>query len=199
MEKNTRRTGTVREPDEEDTMESLGVVGLGLVLGLAARLWVVRVYAVVSGSMLDTIQIGDCVLVNLLAYRRLWGRAADPAPGDVLVFRAPLPSAPVYVKRVAAGPGDVIAQQHGRLYRNGHPADEPYAHWDERPGPDFGPLTVPPGEYFLLGDNRSHSADSRAWGTVRREAVLGRAWRVIWSCRPGFPLPRWSRLGRRVA
>lgn len=178
--------------------EMAAVVALGLVLGLAARLWVVRVFRVVSGSMLDTIRIGDCVLVNLLAWRRPFRRGSGPAPGEVVVFRAPLPSAPVYIKRVAAGPGDVVAQRDGCLYRNGLVVDEPYTRRDEQPGPDFGPLTVPPEEYFMLGDNRAHSSDSRTWGTVRRQAVLGRVWRVVWSRRPGCLALRWSRLGRRV-
>jgi len=161
-----------------------------------------------------------------------WPGWREPARGDVVVFRPLHDPVRVYVKRIVGVPGDTLAMRDKVLYRNGHPVVEPYARtidvlpaptdtrlsWQRRyavtaataaiRGPtrdDWGPLVVPPGRYFVLGDNRDNSDDSRYWGFVPRERLVGRAWFVYFSFDrdPRRPVPwltaiRWERLGRRV-
>lgn len=156
-----------------------------------------------------------------------------PERGDVIVFRYPRDPSLNYVKRVVAVGGDTVAMRQGRLFVNDTPMDEPYAfHADDRPDgfdPDFrwqrefyvgrrtdrvarhptrdnwGPLRIPPGQYFVLGDNRDNSSDSRYWGFVAEGRVKGRPAFVYFSYERGAhePLPwvttiRWGRLGRRI-
>jgi signal peptidase I len=204
-------------------------------LAMLIRFFVVQAYQIPSGSMLNTLLIGDKVLVSRLHYNvkipltdRVIFRLGDPAPGDVVVFTYPDPnpanSRVDYIKRVIGVPGDVIASRAGRIYRNGQEVQEPYARpprvssgtsafgfarlFVKGSVHDFEPLTVPPEYYFVLGDNRDDSMDSRFWGFVPREAIHGKAWRLYWSWgdKPGdagssgFPDsgPRWSRIGSLV-
>lgn len=158
----------------------------------------------------------------------------EPARGDVIVFSYPRDPALNYVKRVVGMPGDTVAMRRGRVWVNGNPLDEPYAQrtdpahdvtdpqfaWQRgyladravevrrryRPTRDsWGPLIVPPDRYFVLGDNRDNSADSRYWGFVERRAVKGRPLLVYFSFDrdTGHPWSwlteiRWSRLGLLV-
>lgn len=169
------------------------------ILALLIRLFVMRPCVVTSGSMLDSIRIGDRLLINRLAYGLrhprsgacLFDIGSAPRPGEVIVFRCPARPEQEYLKRVVGCPGDVIEMRTGRLFRNGHAVEEPYVRTQAAEpgvsgpaaiaGGHFGPLTVPEKEYFVLGDNRGASADSRVWGTVRRDAIVGRAELVLWS------------------
>jgi len=157
-----------------------------------------------------------------------------PRRGEVVVFRPPHDLRRVYVKRVVGIPGDTLEMRSKRLFRNGVAVDEPYArHLDEggdaihpgmgwqsdflvaaTPGPrhryvpsrdTWGPLVVPPDRFFVLGDNRDNSEDSRYWGFIRRSEVRGRPWLVYLSLKPedeasGSPLARvrWGRVGNFV-
>lgn len=121
---------------------------------------------------------------------RVWYRLRDPGPGDVVAFRAPeraviacggVPGAkPVFIKRIIAGPGDRWREQDGFIYVNGERLDEPYVEPARRDQETIPERTIPEGEYLLLGDNRSMSCDSRRWGTVPRDNLIGPVYAVYW-------------------
>ncbi|MFN2269008.1 MAG: signal peptidase I, partial [Desulfonatronovibrio sp.] len=106
-----------------------------------------------------------------------------------------------FIKRVVGEPGDVIEIRDKQLYRNGEKVHEEYIQQTDKRivdrRDDFGPYTVPEDSYFVLGDNRDESYDSRFWGVVEREKILGKAWIIYWSWE-GFSNIRWSRFGDRV-
>jgi signal peptidase I len=173
---------------------------------LAARSSLADHYWVPSGSMQPTVQIGDHLLVNKLAYGLrlpftgvLLKEFDGPQRGEVVVLESP-EDGEVLLKRVAALPGDRIAVRGGRLILDGRPVpvqgggQAVQEQLGERlhplgtafgGGPDFGPATVPARCYLVLGDNRGNSRDGRFFGFVRKEAILGRAVGVLW--RDGRP------------
>lgn len=199
-----------------------------LALALFIRTFFVQAFKIPSGSMLPTLQIGDHLLVNKLLYGirvPRWIPFLDvqipyggtrlfdffvPERGDIIVFEYPRPDpgeAPKdFIKRVIGVPGDVIEVRKKQLFRNGVPVpteDEPYAVWDDRgvearPRDNFGPVTVPPGHVFVMGDNRDHSFDSRFWGFVPYRDIKGKAFVIYWSWDGEDTWVRWSRLGSLV-
>ncbi len=170
--------------------------------------FIVQAFKIPSGSMLQTLQIGDYLLVNKFLYGLkkpftddylIEGKA--PRAGDVIVFRYPKDPSMDYIKRIVGVPGDTLEMRDKQLYRNGVKVEEPYVQ-HVNPGSrseldNFPPITVPPGKYFVLGDNRDESADSRVWGFVDRNAIRGKAWRIYWSWN-GFKDIRWNRIGHLV-
>jgi signal peptidase I len=140
----------------------------------------VQARVIPSGSMERTVLIGDHLIVSRIGYDAgipftewhvpLW---RSPKRQQIIVFRAPLPGTPDFIKRVIGLPGDTIQIRQGVVYINGNALDEPYR--DEPPNPlEFrGPIKVPPGEYFMMGDNRENSYDSRYWGFVPRANIIG--------------------------
>jgi signal peptidase I len=148
----------------------LVVFGMLMVL---LRLAVGEPFAISSGSMAPTLRPGSHVLVTKLAYR-----SGVPHHGDVIAYTTN--EGAVVVKRVAGLPGDTIELSSGRLVRNGRPVDEPYVdpRWAE--GTFHGPVTVPRGHVFVLGDNRVDSDDSRFRGPVALERIMGRAALRLW-------------------
>lgn len=181
---------------------------VALVLALIIRTFLFQAFTIPSGSMLETVQIGDYLLVNKFVYGvknpftdNYLVRGKDPQIGDIIVFRYPRDPDVDYIKRIVGLPGDVIEVRDKQLYRNGEAVHEDYI---QHIHPDImgrldnvGPVTVPEGEYFVMGDNRDNSEDSRAWGTVRRNAIHGKAWRIYWSWDP-HKGPRLGRLGMLV-
>jgi signal peptidase I len=178
------------------------VVG-ALIVAVLVKSFLIQVFWIPSGSMKDTLQIGDRVIVNKLAYR-----IGEPSRGDVVVFepetlereslvskvtRNLLESVGLrtpqsdLIKRIIGLPGDTIELRDNRVYINGAPLDEPYLPPDIR-NDDFGPEVVPVGHYFVMGDNRSSSRDSRVFGPIAGDRIVGRAFAVVW------PPSRWSGL-----
>jgi len=125
--------------------------------------------------MEPTLYPGDRIIVNRLAYR-----LGEPKIGDVVVFRYPLDPSRDYIKRVVATGGDVIEARNNVLYINGEP--QPPAEFlpDNVVYEDFGPVKVPSNSFFMMGDNRNNSADSRVWGTLDRKFIIGKAMLVLW-------------------
>lgn len=194
---------TDREPDAAEGAERSGkrpmnpVLELLLILAAALGLWyvtngwIVKPYRIPSSSMEPTLQIGDRVLVSRFTYR-----LHDPRRGDIIVFHPPghgdqaiagaTTEAGVYfIKRIVGLPGETIEGRHHRVLIctapnvGCHALNEPYLH-QAAAATDFGPVRIPQGRYFVMGDNRSISDDSRIWGTLPRSYIIGEAFATYW-------------------
>lgn len=149
---------------------------------------IVQARVIPSGSMERTLLVGDHLLMSRFGYDaevpmtqlhvRLW---RDPHRQQIIVFRAPLPENPDYIKRLIGLPGDHLEIHEGVVYINGKKLDEPYRAAPPNPVDNYGPVTVPANEYFMMGDNRDDSYDSRYWGFVPRENIIGRPLLIYWS------------------
>jgi len=178
-----------------------------VVLALILRAFVVQTFRIPSGSMEDTLLVGDFLIVNKFIYgikvpltdNRLPG-IRDPRPGDVIVFEYPNPDPRAkkenYVKRCVGVPGDIIELKNNVLYRNGEEVSEDYIKL-KPPTPrwaDYGPIKVPDGALFMMGDNRNWSADSRDWGFLDMGLMKGKAVMIYWSWDAKGLRPRLSRM-----
>lgn len=197
------------EPSKSIFREYGEALIVALVLALVIRTFIFQAFTIPSGSMLQTVQIGDYLLVNKFIYgvKNPFGDGylidgKDPKQGDIIVFKYPVDPNIDYIKRVVGVPGDVIEVREKQLYRNGEAVKESYIQhmFPNHVGPldNIGPVTVPAGEYFVMGDNRDNSEDSRKWGTVKREAIHGKAWRIYWSWNAEESGLRYDRLAKLV-
>jgi len=198
---------------------------VAVLLAVYARTFLVQPYRIPSASMAPNLLIGDHLLINRFVYgpsrwawERRWLPLRAPRAGDVAVFRYPRDPRRPFVKRVLGVPGALVELRRRALLIDGVPVDEAgYVHHADphayppsvlldpfyRRRDNFGPQTVPAGSFFVLGDNREDSADSRQWGWVPRNYLLGRALAVYWSWRPATAPERgaeirWRRLLRLV-
>ena len=176
--------------------EYLETAIIALVAALILRIFVVSAYRVSSESMADTLFEGDYIFVNKLAY----DFGAEPSPGDIIVFKYPNNPNKEYIKRIVAVGADVVQIADKVVYVNEEVAAIPpeSKNNDGRiiPGDlsfrdNFGPYEVPFDQYFVLGDNRDDSRDSRFWGSVPKENIIGKAVFVYWSWEPG-DAPAWE-------
>jgi signal peptidase I len=197
---------------------------IALILAFVIRSFVVQAFKIPSGSMLPTLQIGDHLLVNKFIYgvklpftQITFLSVSNPEFADIIVFKFPEDESKDFIKRVIGVPGDTLRIEDKQVYRNGKLLTEPYAqhtsprtvkrsfpmsNWpphdfDPRARDNLGPITVPEGAYFVMGDNRDESYDSRFWGFVQEEAILGQAWIIYWSW-AGITNIRWGRIGDTV-
>jgi signal peptidase I len=184
-----------RKPLWREYLET-AVIAVGAALLL--RLFVVSAFRVNSGSMAETLQEGDYIFVNKLAYK--YG-GKTPQVGDIIVFKYPNNPEKDYIKRVVAGPGQTVQVADKVLYVDGLVAKVPEGvkFTDKKiiPGDlsfrdNFGPFKVNAGEYFVMGDNRDDSRDSRFWGTVPSANILGKAVFIYWSWQPDTDHPGWG-------
>ena len=164
--------------------ESLEVVALALFMFMAVR-GVAQNFIVDGGSMEPNFHNGELVIVNKLAFKTLdlgvvplfegkrWQPFRDPQPGDVVVFEFPQDPTRDFIKRVIAVPGQTVEVREGRVYVDGVVVEEPYL--SEPPHYTYGPTSVPPGQLFVLGDNRNNSYDSHSWGMLPDKHLIGRA------------------------
>lgn len=172
-----------------------------LVFAFIFRATVVGAFEIPSGSMLPTLQIGDRLLVDKLTYR-----FREPERFEIIVFEDPARPDRDLIKRIIALPGETLEIRNRAVYINGKPlADEGYAHHTEPASDriplrdDYGPITVPSGSYFMMGDNRENSADSRVWGFLGRDRIIGHAFVLYWSRNTDKTFPgeiRWERFGK---
>jgi signal peptidase I len=153
-------------------------IAVAIVLALAVR-GMVRIYAIPSASMVPTLQVGDHILVT---------RGGTPQRGDVVVFRSPAAPEELMVKRIVGTAGDLVGSANGRVTIGGHALREPYLLETAASG-SIAPQIVPANCYFVLGDNRGNSFDSRQWGVLPRELLVGRAVLVLWSSDRGSDPP----------
>lgn len=217
----TTRTVEKTEKRKETLAESVLGIAAVLVAGLFIITFVVQAFEIPSGSMENTLLIGDHVFVDRLTPTQKAGYVGPLMPyrkvrhGDIIVFLSPVQAGLYVVKRVIGAPGDRIHLQNGTVYLNGVAQKEPYlnpnhgfylAYRDDFPKysaagvPDVAPLwpmvlreniqegdlVVPQGYYFGMGDNRAESLDSRYWGFIPQENIVGRPLFVYWS----FETPR---------
>jgi signal peptidase I len=146
-----------------------------LVFAIVLRSYAVASFYIPSGSMEPTLMVRDLLIADKFSYKVL---KQDPQRGDVMIFQYPRDRKTDYIKRVVGLPGETVQVRDGIVYINNQPLSEDYI--AEQPLRDFGPETVPPAEYFMMGDNRNHSSDSRVWGFVPRSYFEGRALFVFW-------------------
>ncbi len=180
----------------------LGLAALAVPVGLLLaspdllRAHVVQAFRVPSGTMVPTLLVGD----HFLADKTL--SAEDLRRGDVIVFRYPRDTTKNFVKRVVGLPGDTVEIVRKGLLINGEPVEEGYVLYGDPnavEGRDaFGPIEVPAGALFVLGDNRGRSYDSRHWGFVPYGHLIGRAMFVYWSWDRENLGVRWSRIGKSL-
>ncbi len=192
--------------------EYVEAIFTALILALLIRTFVVQAFKIPSGSMIPTLLIGDHILVNKFIYgtkipfsdkRILIFR--KPQRGDIIVFKYPENPKKDFIKRVIAVEGDVIEERNKIIYINGTPIKEPYAYHHDRyiksrefdPRDNFGPIVVPRGKVFVMGDNRDQSYDSRYWGFVDLKEVKGKAFIIYWSWDPDDWV-RFGRIGRLI-
>ncbi len=169
---------------------------VAVVLALIIRTFIVQAFKIPSGSMEDTLLIGDHLLVCKFIYgtkipftdSRIL-KIRDPKRGDVIVFEYPEDPSKDFIKRVVGLPGDVVEGRDKKVFVNGKPYENPHEIHKEKeiipkaqnPRDNFGPVTVPTDSYFVMGDNRDRSYDSRFWGFVKSPKIKGLAFIKYWS------------------
>jgi signal peptidase I len=192
----TFRKSTLREYFES--------IVIAVILALFIRTWVVQAFKIPTGSMENNLLIGDHLLVNKFVFspvsnalERALLPVTDIRRGDVVVFKYPEDPERDFIKRVIGFPGEVLEVRSKVVHIDGRPLREPYVHflqpathgahevtsYDVRE--NYGPVTVPQGHYFVMGDNRDNSQDSRYWGFLPRSYVKGKALLVYWSYEAG--------------
>jgi signal peptidase I len=179
---------------------------IAVILALFIRTFVVQAFKIPTGSMENNLLIGDHLLVNKMVF----SPAATPIEravlpggtikrGDVIVFKYPEEPERDFIKRVIGLPGETLEVREKKVYINGRPLDEPYVHFLQPPTASselsevtsfdvrerYGPVTVPADQYFMMGDNRDNSQDSRYWGFLPRELIKGKALVIYWSYEAG--------------
>lgn len=195
----SRQTRKVLEKRDRKPLwrEYLETAIIALVAAVLLRVFVVSAYRVNSASMEDTMYEGDYIFVNQLAYEF----GAEPKVGDIIVFEYPMNPDKKYIKRIVASQGSTVQIADKVVWVDDEIASIPTLskNIDGRmiPGDlsfrdNFGPYEVLPGEYFVMGDNRDDSKDSRFWGGVPRENILGKAIFVYFSWEPTSETPSWS-------
>jgi signal peptidase I len=195
---------------------------IAVIMALFIRTFVVQAFKIPTGSMEPNLLIGDHLIVNKFvfgpgSFERAILPTRDIRRGDVVVFKYPEDPERDFIKRVIGLPGETLELKGRKIHINGKPIDEPYAHYLPRPSGDgvheatsddvrdaYGPVVVPPNAYFVMGDNRDNSQDSRYWGFLPRDLVKGRALFIYWSFEPDGSVTgvvtgtRWGRLLHQI-
>ncbi len=204
---------------------------VAMLLAFAIRVFVVQAFKIPSGSMIPTLLIGDHILVSKLSYGIQWPsnckfqmalppvncyastaliEFGKPQRGDIIVFRFPEDEEKDFIKRIVGVPGDTVQVLNKKVLVNGILLDDKAFTQRIDPGvidgtinprDNFGPVTVPDDAYFVMGDNRDQSLDSRFWGFVREEKIRGKAFRIYWSWSGQgnwTEWVRWDRFGKAI-
>jgi signal peptidase I len=224
----TFKKSTVREYFES--------IVIAVILALFVRTWAVQAFKIPTGSMENNLLIGDHLLVNKFVFgptrpqvEKRFLPVREPRRGDIVVFKYPDEPERDFIKRVIGLPGDTLELRNKKVYVNGQPLDEPYVHFLEPASTSqevtsfdvrerYGPVRVPGDQYFVMGDNRDNSQDSRYWGFLPRSYIKGRALMIYWSYDAGpdqysqdgtitrlvsvithfFTRTRWERIFRQI-
>ena len=202
--------------------EYIEAFGFAILFALLIRAFVIQAFKIPSGSMEDTLLIGDFLLANKFIYGttipwlniRIPG-IRDPKPGDVIIFKCPDDPDKDYIKRCIAVGGQIVEIRDKIVYVDGKRQKlPPKAKFispqilpaEFSPRDNFGPVKVPPNCYFCMGDNRDNSRDSRYWGFLPRKLLKGKAWIIYWSWDSDPSIPfydllhkiRWKRIGKLI-
>jgi signal peptidase I len=168
--------------------EYIEAILVAIVIAVILRMFVVQAYRVSSSSMMPTLKEGDFLFVNKFSYYFF-----EPQVGDVIVFEYPLNPSKDFIKRIIAIAGQKVEIRNKRLYVDDVPVgNEGWAMYTDpevipelfSPRDNFGPLQIPAGQYFVMGDNRDDSHDSRYWGFLERRHIKGKASFIYWSWAP---------------
>jgi signal peptidase I len=224
----TFKKSTVREYFES--------IVIAVILALFVRTWAVQAFKIPTGSMENNLLIGDHLLVNKFVFgptrpqvEKRFLPVREPRRGDIVVFKYPDEPERDFIKRVIGLPGETLELRNKKVYVNGQPLDEPYVHFLEPASTSqevtsfdvrerYGPVRVPGDQYFVMGDNRDNSQDSRYWGFLPRSYIKGRALMIYWSYDAGpdqysqdgtitrlvsvithfFTRTRWERIFRQI-
>jgi len=192
-------SGAFKKSTVREYFESIVIA---VILALFIRTFVVQAFKIPTGSMENNLLIGDHLLVNKFVFgptassiERTLLPIGTIRRGDVIVFKYPEEPGRDFIKRVIGLPGETLELRDKKVSVNGTPLDEPYVHFLEPPGTStelrevtsfdvrerYGPVTVPPNQYFVMGDNRDNSQDSRYWGFLPRDYIKGKALVIYWS------------------
>jgi len=203
--------------------ENIEVFIVAALLALFIRTFIVQAFKIPSGSMKETLQIGDHILVNKFIYgiklpfvMTTVIPIKNPKKGDIVVFKFPEDPKKDFIKRAVAVAGDTIEIIDKQVFVNGERQEHAYAEFKDKgivpPCTDlqksmgfdrcnkdnYGPLTVPEGKLFVMGDNRDHSYDSRFWGFVDLKVLKGKAFMIYWSWDSDDTSVRWRRIGNII-
>ena len=211
MKKENSTVEAVASPKRGHVRENIEAILVAILIALFIRTFVVQAFKIPSGSMKQTLQIGDHILVNKFIFgvkMPYWNKTIlplkSPQRGDIIVFKYPVDPQKDFIKRVIGVGGDVVESRDKQLYVNhklvnhdfGVHTDPHILSGNNKPRDNFGPITVPENSLFVMGDNRDESFDSRFWGFVDLKAVNGKAFIIYWSWdKLNFGV-RWSRLGQ---
>ncbi|MBM7854369.1 signal peptidase I [Desulfohalotomaculum tongense] len=154
--------------------EIIESVVIAVVLAVVIRMFIVEPFYIPSGSMEPTLMINDRIIVSKISYY-----FDEPKRGDIVVFKYPRDPSRNFVKRLIGEPGDTVELRDSKLYINGKLVPEDYLPAGIRYG-NYGPVKVPAGHYLMLGDNRNNSEDSRYWGFLPENLIIGKAVLIYW-------------------
>jgi signal peptidase I len=212
-------TEETQVPKKSLTREYTEAILIALLLALLIRTFIIQAFKIPSGSMETTLLIGDHILVSKFPYGThipneipflniklfddiiLFPKA--PARGDIIVFKFPKDETRDFIKRVIGLPGDLLEVRRQKVYINGKPYEDFHARHTESPEDsplvprdDFGPILVPDGHVFVMGDNRENSQDSRYWGYLDIKKIRGKALMIYWSWDQIKTWVRFERFGK---
>jgi len=197
------KDNALQENKKSVVREYAEAIVIAFVLAMIIRTFVVQAFKIPSGSMIPTLQIGDHILVSKFIYH-----FTKPERGDLIVFKYPKDPSRDFIKRVVGLPGETLEVRHRKVYINGKLLKEDYPIFSDKEAGQYGEvpirdnfsvITIPPNKYFMMGDNRDNSLDSRFWGTLDEKMIEGRAFIVYWSIAPSHPLPPLSSFGDEVS
>lgn len=210
---------------KSNTRQWIEQILIAVIIALFVRSVFIQAYKIPSGSMEPTLLIGDHLLVNRLSYvvkvpyfDNVLYTLGKPKRGDIIVFRYPRDISIDFIKRVIATEGDIVEVKDKVIYINGTKMTDSWGHYQNIPAiprnpnidrvfgdhakDNFGPYTVPKDAVFAMGDNRDNSADSRFWGPVKKEHLVGKALILYFSWNNNttdpFEYIRWSRIGQLI-
>jgi signal peptidase I len=200
-----------KEKKKSKVKEYTESIIIAILIAVFIRTFIICAYKIPSRSMVQTLLVGDHILVNKFLYgvkipflRKTIIPVSEPQRSDIVVFIYPHDRSKEYIKRVIGIGGDTIEIKNKKIFINGKEYSDSYGIYSDnqviypasiQPRDNFGPVTVPKGSLFVMGDNRDESADSRFWGFVDLKDVQGKAFIIYWSWNHEDHNLRWQRLG----